>query len=377
MKKIMMFLAFYPSFAIDMAHLRTIADAAVMPHIKTAQNDLEACSAIAVGIVAGWTNIICGYGVSTDGIHAPDGESIFQIGSVSKVFTGLILARMMVESGGAMHADDAVTAYLHEDLAVPPIRAVTLGELVSHHAGFPAMPPFGDRNGDGRPDTAIDPMSPASGYSRGELSAYLATFVRPEKKYRYSNIGIGLLAIALEDKCGAKDFHDMLSTYVLRDLGMGSTWGEFGRMDMHARGRIVQGYTYATAKQRARIPGRVAEMGVLAGAGAVVTTANDMCTFIRALTGAPTALDAAASLAVSPMGDGANGEQICFAVDREIKDGVTFYKKNGVTPSYSAYLMFRRDMPLGVIVLANAGNFRPVRTIGEKLMEAGAGRVLR
>lgn len=373
MKRVLLLLMVCSSaIALQREDLRAVADGVVAPFVNTtAFNDPEICTAIVVGIVAGTTHVAFGYGAATPGgTIAPDGDSIFQIGSVSKVFTGLILARMILDSGGLMRINDAVITYLHDDLAVPAVRDITLGELVSHYGGFPAMPPFGDRNGDGSPNLPVDPMSPASGYSRRDLAVYLKTFVRPEKKYRYSNIGIGILAIALADTCGAMDYHDMLSTNILRDLGMDSTWGEIGRMDAAARGRVVQGYMYATTgKQKTRVPGRIADMGVLAGAGAIVTTANDMCKFVRALTGAPTALNTAVRSAVIPMGEGAEGKQICYGIDREIKDGVAYFRKLGVTPSYTTYLLLRRDVALGVIVLANAGGFRPVRTIGEKIME--------
>lgn len=96
---------------------------------------------VAVGIVSKEGRRVFGYGaVAREGGTVPDGETIFEIGSITKVFTGLLLADMVED--GLVKFDDPVRRYLPDSVEVPTSggKEITLLDLATHSSGLPRMP---------------------------------------------------------------------------------------------------------------------------------------------------------------------------------------------------------------------------------------------
>jgi len=369
--------------ALDLGAADPLAEAIrplVSPYVDpAAPDDLSKCIGAVVGVVTSNERRVFGFGATkASGAQVPDGDTVFQIGSISKFFTGLALARPV--EVGQHKLVDPVNDHLGPDLQAP--AGITLGHLVSHHASLPAHPTnMVDRDGDGKPDPGHDPLSPAAGYSRQHLAQFLSGYTLPKQpgtSYLYSNAGIGLLAVALADALKVTDYHTLLEDLVTKDLGMTHTWGETIRLDKEPQwlARLAQGYATQGSK---RVVGKPGQMGVLAGAGEITSTANEMLTLLRALLGqTQTPLDKAIQRAILPLGPGPLGDKIGYAVEIESGAAGTLYKKAGSTSSYTAYLLFDRARQLGVVVMVNVGGFKSVKEIavkihGELLKSSGAG----
>lgn len=350
-----------PGTASDVAG---IVDEVMQPVISaSATGNLDQCVGAVVAVVTPDEKVVRGYGGVVANGAPPDGDTLFQIGSISKVFTGLVLAREV--AAGHMHATDPAPPYLAADLETPLAGAtITLADLVTHHAGLPEMPSnLLDRDGDGKRDPTFDPLSPGKGYTRADLASYFGGTPPPSPAgYKYSNLSLGLLGLALEDQLGAQSYDTLLREHVLDDLGMHDTWGLVSAIAPEALGRAAQGYA-VTHSQRA--PGKLAEMGALAGAGEVTTTGNDAARLLSSLTGITRSpLDEAVALAVSPLAPSSKTEiEIGYGIEVEhLADGDRF-NKGGATASQTAYLSFRRDPAVGVMVMTSCGSFNAPRTL--------------
>ena len=348
-----------------------VAEVAAPWASASALNDTSRSIGLLVGVTIDGVPACYGFGATVaGGGAAPDGNTIFQIGSVSKVYTGFILAQLVAD--GAVHLPDAVTGSLGPDLnAMPCLQDVTLGHLVAHYASLPKMPAnLTDRDGDGLVDPGISPLSPGEDYSRANLADFLDTFVpavTPGTQYRYSNVGSGLLALALADRSGDADYHLLLQRMVLDDLGLESTFGRHAAIGATDLPRVAQGYALQGGQ---RIVGSLAGMGCLAGAGEVATTGTDLLAFLDVLIGIPGAgMSAAARLATTPLAIAVAPDSIAFALDIISVEGARWYTKGGATPSYTSFIAFRRDLPLGVAVLSNCGEYPRVKSIALEILD--------
>lgn len=342
-----------------------------------APEDQDTCIGAVVALVTPDGTHVLGYGATAaQGATRPDGDTLFQIGSISKVFTGLGLAALV--ASGELSSDELVTARLESDLATPLSGSqISLAHLVTHRAGLASMPSnLVDRDLDGVIDPDSDRLSPAAGYGRADLATYLDGFTPksvPGATYLYSNVGIGLLGVALADYLDVGGYDAVLAALVTDALGMTETWGEVAAIDAGAASRAAQGWAIDSG---VRVLGRFGQMGVLASAGEIVTTGNDMLRLLAALTGTTsTSLDAAVELALTPLAAGRDAQDIGYAIEIEALADGTLYTKGGLTASYSAYLAFRREPRVGVIVMSSCGDFTRVRDLSLAILGGVVERV--
>jgi len=143
-------------------------------------------------------------------------DTHFEIGSLTKVFTALLMCRM--EHAGLVDSGAPVQTYLPEGIILPKPheKPVTLLHLATHSSGLPRMPfnfiPADHRN-------------PYAAYSARNLYDFLVVFkpsAAPGSAYAYSNAGYGLLGLVLE-RAGGNNFQALLDQYVLGPLGLKNT----------------------------------------------------------------------------------------------------------------------------------------------------------
>jgi CubicO group peptidase (beta-lactamase class C family) len=346
--------------------LRARVDEVMAPAFDAEPASLEQCVGGVAVIVTPESELVGGWGATTLGGDVVPGETtLFQIGSVTKVFTGLAMARRVEE--GDVTAETSAGALLAADVRDATPTWATMGALISHHAGLPAFPPnLVDRDGNGMRDPGIDPRSPAAGYGRSDLRAGLASWSpSSDAPYLYSNVGVAIVGIALADRLGAAGYHETLQRLVTADLGMRDTWGEVSAIPESERARLATGYVLDGMTRAVGIPG---QMGVLASAGEIVTSGRDMRVWLRALVGLDeTALSAAIRRATTPLADGPDGRSMGYAIEIEDVDGVRRYRKGGNTSSYGAFVLWSTEPAVGVAVLTNCGGFRRVVSLAEAL----------
>ncbi|MFJ6383337.1 serine hydrolase domain-containing protein [Kitasatospora sp. NPDC092039] len=201
--------------------------------------------------------------------------TVFELGSVSKTFTALLLAEMAAR--GDLSLDDPVEHRLPHCWRAAKVRSaepIRLLHLATHTSGLPGLPP-------GLLAKAVPAWfsNPYETYGDEQLRDGLARTTvraRPGSRYGYSNYGVGLLGRVLAET-GGMPYGDLLAERVCRPLGLRST-----TCDPDPPGRAV-GYRRARALPPWRIPG-------LPGAGAVRADGADLLRYLRAhLDGGPPA----------------------------------------------------------------------------------------
>jgi CubicO group peptidase (beta-lactamase class C family) len=175
---------------------------------------------LVVGCLHGGEQRVVGYGrLRRDAQGPPDRGTIFEIGSVTKVFTGLLLADLAED--GVVGLDDPLASYLPGWVRVPTFKGhqVTLGELASHAGGLRRDPEgtlgrwLGDRR---NPYASLSVEGLYAGLARTRLRR------RPGERVKYSNLGAGLLGEALARAAG-RSFEELVRERTCLPLGMRDT----------------------------------------------------------------------------------------------------------------------------------------------------------
>jgi len=296
---------------------------------------------IVVGMIAAdpqerW---VVGYGrLSAADTRIPDGDTVFEIGSVTKVFTGILLAQAVVN--GEVQLDDPISMYLPEGVAAPAYegRSITLLDLATHTSGLPRMP------SNFHP---ADPSNPYVDYTMDQMYDFLSGYRltrAPGSTYEYSNYGFGLLGNLLVRSAGKADYEALLEERITRPLGMESTRIE---LTPEMRSRMATPHSsYSVATSLWDIP-------TLAGIGAIRSTANDMLTFLAANMGlTDTELQPALQLANTPQRPGETLAYIGLGWNLP-GSGNGLHYHGGATGGSSSFLAWDSERKIGVVVLMN------------------------
>ncbi len=297
---------------------------------------------ITVGVVQGGHREIFTYGIAK-----PD--SLFEIGSITKTFTGLILAQMTQQ--GLVHLDEPVRALLPAGTVQKPATGaeITLLDLSDQHSGLPRMPSnFAPAN----------PANPYADYNRKLLYAFIATqgvALPPNAPFGYSNLGVGLLGQALADRAGVA-YPELVHGQITGPLGMHDT---AIALTPALQARLLQGY------DSDRQPAHVWDLDALAGAGAIRSTAADMLTYLEAqlhpdrlpasATATPAGKTLPAALAQSHVVHAEVSPGMHIALNWFHYDDSGSFWHNGGTGGYSTYALFNPAEDFGIIVLTNSG----------------------
>jgi CubicO group peptidase (beta-lactamase class C family) len=225
----------------------------------------------AVGMVVGVIDangqkIVAHGKMALDRGQTPDGDTVFEIGSLTKVFTSLVLADMIER--GEVKADDPVSKFLPADVKVPSRngRQITLLDLSMQLSGLPRLP---DNL------APADPMNPYADYTPARLYDFLGhyTLTRDSgEKYEYSNPGAGLLGFALARKAGMS-YEELVLRRILEPLGMNST---SITLSADQKKRLAAGYNAGLE------PVANWDFDALAGCGALRSTVHDLLKFAAA-----------------------------------------------------------------------------------------------
>lgn len=313
-----------------------------------------AAPAGAAGIVVG----ISEHGarrVMTYGAARPN--SMFEIGSITKTFTGLLLAQMAVD--GKLDLRDRVRDLLPPRSAPPSSGLeMTLLDLATHHSGLPFMP---ENAGPlGRRETYTD-------YRTSDLYDYIEQhgLDKPMKTdFLYSNLGFALLGAALENRAGMS-YPELLRRGITGPLGMKDT---VISLSPDQERRLMQAY------DKRRRPTPRWDLQALAGAGGIRSTAGDMLTYLDAelhpeRTPFPAALNESQQFFNYVQGDVRIGLAWVYAPELRI------YLHDGGTGGFTSYAFFNRRRDYAAVILMNAapGSFPFVGVLGEYVRQRFAG----
>jgi CubicO group peptidase (beta-lactamase class C family) len=292
-----------------------------------------------VGLIDSNGRRVVAYGsLAKDDRRRLAGDTVFEIGSMTKVFTSLVL--MDMARRGEVALTDPVAKFLPPNVKIPERngRKITLADLSTQSSGLPRLPSN---------FTPKDAANPYADYSIQQMYDFLSGHQLTRDigaQYEYSNLGVGLLGHALSLRAGMS-YEALVRSRICDPLGMSDT-------------RIV-----LTPEMKARFAiGHNAagdavanwDFPTLAGAGALRSTVDDMLTFLAANLGylkTPLAQAMADEIAVrKPVG---GDMEIAYAWHVQTKDGRSIIWHNGGTGGYRTYMGFDPKARTGVVVLSN------------------------
>ena len=312
---------------------------------------------LVVGIIDPRGRRVIAYGSLAKNDKRPlNGDTVFEIGSMTKVFTSLVLMDMVQK--GEVTVNDPVSKYLPASVKVPERngRKITLQDLATQSSGLPRMP------NNFKPK---DESNPYADYTPERLYEFLSSYVLTRDiggQFEYSNLGVGLLGQALSLRAGM-DYETLVKSRVLEPLEMKST-GITLSPEMKARLAFGHGPNLDIVPNW--------DIAVLAGAGGLRSSANDMLTFLAANLGyvkTPLASAMAAEVSIRRPA-GAPDMKIAYNWFIQTKDGNSIFWHNGGTGGYRTYMGFDPKSRTGVVVLSNLSSPAGPDDIGRHLLDA-------
>jgi D-alanyl-D-alanine-carboxypeptidase/D-alanyl-D-alanine-endopeptidase len=285
------------------------------------------------GVVDGDRSEVVAFGTLDNG-KPPDGDTVYEIGSITKTFTATLLAQAVL--AGRVTLDTPV-AQLLPDFKIPSRGGmqITLGELATQHSALPRLP------SNMLPKDGADPYAD---YDAAKLKAFLAEYELPRDPgagYEYSNLGFGLLGYALAQP-DRTSWNALTDEKILKPLGM-----------------TMSGAAFSDAMRAHLAPGHDGmgngvknwDFDALAGAGAMRSTANDLLRYMKANMGIDQSpLAAAMKLAQAPLSDANKTNRIGLAWMTS-RTGIVWH--NGGTGGYRSFLGFTADRQHGIVILSN------------------------
>ncbi len=285
-----------------------------------------------------------------------DEHTIYEIGSISKTFTAILLAKQVIE--GKVSLDDPIDKFLPDSIDIPFIgdQPITLGHLSDHTSGLPRMP--------GNFDPA-DETNPFADYTVTQLYTFISSY-KPIRsvgsKFEYSNLAQGLLGHILALNEGLS-YEQLLIRDITGPLGMSDT-------------RIVfterMKYNLATGTHQTKEAPNW-DLPTLAGAGGIRSSASDMIKYLSANLGLmdidPT-LRAAMDLSHKSRHKKAGTSEIGLGwfINGDMVGNITWH--GGATGGYRAYAGFITKQRKGVVILTNSTD--GAEDIGKYLLSSDA-----
>ena len=329
--------------------LREAIDGQVKPLL-----DSESVVGLVVAIRRGDEEAFLPYGkIALGKPETPNADAVYEIGSMSKTFTGILLADMALRK--VVDLDQPAQDLLRAQWKMPihGDKPITLADLATHTSGFPRMPAN---------IKLADPANPYADYTRKLLLAGLAEcpLSRDPGTYEYSNYGMGLLGELLAIRA-RKSYADLIEERICKPLGMKDT---SIALTPDMKKRLAPPYSAG------RQPAKNWDFGALAGCGGVRSTPRDMLRYATAMT-APddSELGKAMRLAAERRHDiPRGGIGLAWHI---AGDGVTLWH-NGGTGGYSSAMFCAGPQKVSVVVLANT--YCPeITPLAEKIAQTALG----
>lgn len=313
--------------------------------------------ALVVGVIMDGRTVVVGRGDSgrPDG-GPPDGRTVFQIASLTKPFTGTILAELV--RAGRVAPTDPLARHLPQRVRAPDYdgRPIRLLDLATHTAGLPNVPET-PRFSWSRLE---DPRNPYKPLTREEVASWLSGFslpVAPGTRFRYSNVGMAVLGEALSSAAGTP-YETLLRRVVTDRFGLKDTTL---RLSAEQRARKAAGHARGQVVPDWEAPAMQPSFGLY-------STADDLLRWLRANLGdcdGGCDANAAATLALAQsvqvdgrvlpdpgaLGQGAMalGWFVAWA-----GDGTPILWHSGSTGGFNAYIAFSRAHRWAAVALTSS-----------------------
>ena len=279
------------------------------------------------------------YGVKSLKTNEPvDEHAVFEIGSISKAFTGILLADQVIK--GQMKLEDPLQQYLPKGTSAPTRNgaSIQLVHLANHTSGLPRLPSNFDPSNSNNP--YVD-------YSEEQLFEFIDSYELTRDigtQYEYSNYGVGLLGEILARYSGMT-YEELMIDVIAKPLGLKNT-----RITLSPKmeAKLAIGHVYDTQVENWDLP-------TLGGAGAIRSTASDMIKFLSYNMGLKShKLYEAMQLSHKNSGSENATPIVGLGWHQTISNGTEIVWHNGGTGGYRSFAGFTKDSKKGVVVLTNS-----------------------
>jgi serine-type D-Ala-D-Ala carboxypeptidase/endopeptidase len=260
-------------------------------------------------------------------------KTIFEIGSITKLFTALLLSDMA--NRGEVRLDEPVAELLPAGTRVPVRdgKAITLRDLASHYSGLPRVATNGDP-----PDR---PGGPYAAYSAERLYQFLASYEltrTPGDSFEYSNVGAGLLGHALVLRAGASGYESLIRARILDPLRMDDT---VIAIPSRLTANVASGHDDSLE------PTSHWTFDALAGTAALRSTLSDLLRFMDAVCDQGSPIASIIRPLMTPRDQGG------LELGKPHPDGAIALSKPGGTGGARGFVKCIPEWKRGVVVLSN------------------------
>ncbi len=342
------FFASSPTLAAPSANIPEDVNETVRERVDSGYN-----VGIIVGIIDSNGTYYYSYGkTSLSGSQKPNKDTVFEIGSFTKVFTSLLLADMVQQ--GQIALENPIDKFLPGGVRTPKrnSKSITLAHLATHTSGLPRLP-----------DNLLpsDVNNPYADYSVEQMYEFLSGYELQRDigaQYEYSNYGAGLLGhlLALQSKMS---YEELFVQRIANELGIPNT-----------RITLTPAMTSSLAKGHSgNIKVSNWDIPTLAGAGAMRSTAQDMLTFLAANMGLKKSRLYSAMKATHKQRHQAGSPDMHIGLGWHIRTSgnCRIIWHNGGTGGYWSFAGFIKDNQTGVVVLTNTS--QSIDDIGFHLLD--------
>ena len=324
--------------------VRKKIESLVKPYIESQQVD-----GLSIGLVGGDKDLTLHFGKLTAKGQQPSDDTVYEIGSVSKVFTGVMLADAVVQ--GKVKLDQPAAELLPAGATMPQKgdNPITLKDLSIHRSGLPRLPNNMKSIGSG---------NPYSDYTSDLAMAFLKTHSlrrEPGEEMEYSNFAVSFLGNLLCRQAG-KSYDELLADRIAGPLAMSDTTVSANKDVVK---RLVTGHS---TKGNATSSWEFADMP---GAGGIRSTTADMMRFVKANLDPPdNDLGKALNLAWEIQHPG-NAKDFGMGLGWHLARDQSTRWHNGQTGGYHAMCMVNRDLSCGIVLMTNTATMEVDRLAGD------------
>jgi D-alanyl-D-alanine-carboxypeptidase/D-alanyl-D-alanine-endopeptidase len=313
--------------ALTLTELKAKVDAELKPLVENPALAGASGIGVAIGVFERGEQRVLTYGVAKE-------DSLFEIGSITKTFTGLILSEMVVDKKVSL--DTPVRELLPPGtVAKPAGPEITLLSLATHHSGMARMPDNFH---------PADPANPYADYTEKDLFEYIAKTglaLKPDAKFEYSNVGMGLLGDALAHKA-ADTYSDLLKQDVLSPLHMEHTFIVLPRAE---QANFLEGHNGMDK------PVHAWDLDAMAPAGGIRSDVRDMLKYMAAQLHPPAGTVAQAVELQHEVRADMDGAKIAINWMFDPRDAN--YDHAGGTGGFTSYAFFNTKDDVASVVLVN------------------------
>lgn len=306
----------------------------------------EVANKRSIGITAGVIDlnkkqVISAGKVGEKNNNLPDGNTVYEIGSITKLFTSILLADMVIKR--KLNLDDPISKFLSASVKAPTRngKEITLRNLATHTSGLPDLP-----------SNLIMKGNPFAAYTVKEMYDFLSNYTLNRdigSKYEYSNYGAALLGHILT-RVGGHDYETLVKQTICGPLKMNNTG-----ITITSKQRIKSATGY---DKFGKTVSSYLDFDAFEAAAAIRSTVNDLLIFAAANLGLKKSnLDSAIKLSHT-IHDSTGMANIDVALGWHTLNryGTQILWHNGQTAGFKSFIGLDKDKKRGIVVLSNGGN---------------------